>query len=277
MIQDISPHNFYNQFIQKKPVPDAYILLFYGNKSVFLTEEHLFPTLKQLSLLRSDPHLTARCTYLFAVDTKEFYLYTGDPHIFPGLSEFSLQIFRTMDPDWMGFAGMTAHHLYAWMQGNRYCGYCGHSMIDKQDERARLCPSCGYISYPKIAPAIIVGILDEDRILMTRYAGREYKSYALVAGFVEIGETPEDTVRREVMEEVGLRVKDLSYYKSQPWGFSGSLLLGYFAHLDGDPSINLDRNELSEASWFSRTEIPADLDTVSLTNEMIAYFRDGKI
>ena len=93
-------------------------------------------------------------------------------------------------------------------------------------QRMLQCPCCANMVFPKIAPAVIVGVTHGDKILMTKYAGREYKRYALIAGFTEIGETAEETVKREVMEEVGLTVKNIRYYKSQPWGFDSNLLLG---------------------------------------------------
>ena len=104
-----------------------------------------------------------------------------------------------------------------------------------------------------------------------------YKKYALVAGFNEIGETLEDTVRREVMEEVGLKVKNIRYYKNQPWGLSSSLLVGFFAELDGQATVTLDTNELSEATWFKREDIREHNLSISLTQEMIEVFRRGKI
>ena len=85
------------------------------------------------------------------------------------------------------------------------------------------CPVCNNMVFPKIAPAVIIGLTNNDQIMMTKYAGREYKRYALIAGFTEIGETAEETVHREVMEEVGLKVKNIRYYKSQPWGFDSNL------------------------------------------------------
>ena len=137
-------------------------------------------------------------------------------------------------------------------------------------------PKCGNLIYPKIAPAVIVAVTRGDQILMTRYQGRDYKGYALIAGFTEIGETAEDTVRREVMEEVGLQVKDLRYYGSQPWGADANLLLGFFARLDGPSAIHLDRQELSQAGWYHRDEIDLPPDGVSLTNHMIQAFRRGE-
>ena len=109
---------------------------------------------------------------------------------------------------------------------------------------------------------------------MTKYAGREYKRYALIAGFTEIGESVEETVKREVMEEVGLHVKNLRYYKSQPWSFSDTLLMGFFAEVEGDDSITLDREELALAEWFERENIPVSESDISLTSEMIEYFRN---
>ena len=124
---------------------------------------------------------------------------------------------------------------------------------------------------------MIVGILNGDKLLMSKYAGRSYRSYALIAGFIEIGESAEQTVQREVMEEVGLKVKNIRYYKSQPWGFTDSLLFGYFCELDGDDTIRLDTNELSQAGWYTRDEITLEDDYLSLTREMILQFKEGRV
>ena len=122
-------------------------------------------------------------------------------------------------------------------------------------------------------PAVIVAVTNGDKILLSKYANREYTRYALLAGFTEIGESVEETVRREVMEEVGLHVKNLKYYKSQPWAFSDTLLMGFFAEVEGNDRITLDREELAVAEWFPRQDIPASESDISLTSEMIEYFR----
>ena len=144
-------------------------------------------------------------------------------------------------------------------------------------ERAMICPQCGNIQYPRISPVIMAAVTDGDRLLVTRYAGRPYKGLALIAGFVEIGESLEGALRREVMEEVGLQVTDLRYYGSQPWGFSDSVISGFFAKLDGSGAVRLDRDELSEAVWLSREEIPPQNTGISITAEMIEAFRTGKV
>ena len=150
-------------------------------------------------------------------------------------------------------------------------------MTPDAKERMLYCKECGNMEYPKICPAVIVGVTDKDRILMSKYAGRAYKHYALIAGFTEIGETVEQTVAREVMEEVGLKVKNIRYYKSQPWAFSDTLLMGFYCDLDGDDTIRLDENELAVAQWFERKEIPEPVSLESLTNEMIIQFKNGAI
>ena len=120
-------------------------------------------------------------------------------------------------------------------------------------------------------------IQDGDKILMSKYAGRTYKKYALLAGFTEIGETLEETVQREVMEEVGLKVKNIRYYKSQPWSFTDTLLMGFYCDLDGEAAITLDREELAMAEWFQRDEIPVEPERDSITNEMIIRFKNGEV
>jgi NAD+ diphosphatase len=138
------------------------------------------------------------------------------------------------------------------------------------------CPKCGNLIFPRISPAVIVAVTDGDRLLLSKYAGRSYTRYALLAGYTEIGETLEETVQRETMEEVGLRVKNIRFYKSQPWGVDGNILMGFFCDLDGSDQIHLDENELSMAGWFSRNDLPAHDDGISLTREMIRIFEEGR-
>ena len=120
---------------------------------------------------------------------------------------------------------------------------------------------------------------DGDRLLLTRYAknASDYRRKALVAGFVEVGETPEQAVEREVMEETGLKVKNIRPYAVQPWSFSDSLMLAYTAELDGSDRIRLDENELCEASFVPRDEIPDNPTTASVGNELIQRFKRGEL
>ena len=139
-----------------------------------------------------------------------------------------------------------------------------------------LCPSCGRHEYPVLMPAVIVGVINGDKLLLSKYEGRNFKRHALIAGFAEIGETIEETVHREVMEEVGLKVRNLRYYKSQPWSFSGTLLFGFFCDVDGDDTLTVDHEELSMAQWFDRDKITGQGNDISLTNEMMMAFKRGE-
>lgn len=174
------------------------------------------------------------------------------------------------------FGIMTAWHLYEWYRHNRFCGVCGTKTMHDSKERMMRCPECGNMIFPRIAPSVIVAVTDGDRLLLSKYANRGYSRYALLAGFTEIGETVEETVSREVMEEVGLKVKNIRYYKTQPWGVTGGLLLGYYCDLDGDDKITLDEEELAMADWYDRNHLPAEDDGISLTREMIRVFSEGK-
>ena len=138
------------------------------------------------------------------------------------------------------------------------------------------CCGCGNKIYPRINPAVIVGVIKGDSLLITRYR-QGYAHNALVAGFTEIGETMEQTVEREVMEETGVRVKNIRYYKSQPWGLAQDMLLGYFCEADGDGEIHMDENELKFAEWVKREDIVLQPNNFSLTNEMMSVFKNAKI
>lgn len=277
MIQDIEPHHLNNQYRPEKPDRES-IALYYEEHSVLLKktrDEIIFPKFKDLEKRNEDIYEGA--VYLFTVDDQKYYLVreiNREP-----ISEFTMEnteLFRRALPRYQSFAGITGYQLYNWYKNRKYCGRCGHLMEHSENERMLRCSECGNMEYPKICPAVIVAVTDGNRLLMSKYAGRTYKHYALIAGFTEIGETVEQTVAREVMEEVGLKVKNLRYYKSQPWSFTDTLLMGFYCDLDGDDTIRLDENELAVAEWFERAEIPDPVSGESLTNEMIIRFKNGQ-
>ncbi|MDO4864078.1 MAG: NAD(+) diphosphatase [Ruminococcus sp.] len=219
--------------------------------------------------------------YLFSIGSRRYFLTLDETATAPERYSYAnvRQLRRCPDADKAElFAMFTAYHLYKWYSSGRFCGVCGAPTAHDTKERALRCTECGYIVYPRISPAVIVGVTNGDKLLLTRYAkGRGVAFDALVAGFTEIGETLEQTVEREVMEEVGLRVKNIRYYKSQPWGLSGTILAGFYCDVDGDDTITLDESELSAAVWTSRADIVGQPDDMSLTNEMMKNFRDGKV
>lgn len=276
MFQDIGSHIFDNQYHPRAASSQDYLIVV-KEDCLLLRESDMsisIPSYGDISArvpLRNDELI-----YLFSIDATGFYLYSKELDLegFRYCRSFELM---NLEPSWIAYGAATAYHLGQWYSAHHYCGRCSAEFQHGENERAVYCPSCGQIEYPKIAPVVIVGIGNGDELLLTKSANSPYKKYALVAGFMEIGETFEDTVKREVMEEVGLRVKKIRYYKSQPWGLSESVLMGFFAEVEGSTTVCLDENELLEATWFKREDIPADDAALSLTWDMIELFRAGAV
>ena len=310
MLQDIYPHSFHNQYTEKTdPLPDSPVYVFrkanllvveskedamvedfdqsgeHGkismpgkdvNEKGFYKERGRYlrlPKVKELGM-------EMEYTFLFTMDGSAFFLLSEDLSDEDIPQGYVFKNIRTMRAEAYGpqhrlFAAITAYQLANWYRDNRYCGTCGSRTVHSRTERAVKCSNCGRTIYPRIIPAVIVGVINGDKILLTKYAGRDVPFYALIAGFTEIGETFEETVQREVMEEAGIRVKNIRYYKSQPWGIVDDLLAGFYCDVDGDPTIHMDKNELKEAGWHTRDEIVLQPTDHSLTNEMMTRFKKG--
>ncbi len=270
MIQDIAPSQYQVAYTPCEPSPANPVIWFSGKK-ICMKKSCEFFTCGEI--MQAFP--AAVLSYLFRIDDQPYFLLDMDDAgaDLPELTVSPLNALRTMPTMTGSFAGYTAWHLCDFRRSNRFCGKCGHALIDGQDERKLICPDCGNTIYPRINPCIIVAVHDGDRLLMTKYAGRAVNWFVLIAGFMEIGESAEDTVRREVMEEAGVKVKNIRYFGSQPWGIPGNLTLGYTAELDGDDTITIDESELSEGRWFNREDVPAKDEQLSITQEMIRAFK----
>lgn len=274
MIQDIAPYVYHNEYRPQKPERTSYVLHYEQGKALIKQNGDQISYYTFQDLEKRNPDIYDKAIYLFAIDEKRFYLVN---ELVPGDATWiPKEQFRIGKPLHLAFAGITGFQLFQWYRSHRFCGRCGKPMKHDKKERMMYCEACHLMEYPKICPAVIVGITYGNQLLLTKYADRDFKKYALVAGFAEIGESIEDTVRREVMEEVGLQVKNIQFYKSQPWSFSDTLLFGFYAEVDGTPEVVLDREELALAEWFEREEIPVHEKTISLTNEMILHFKSGK-
>ena len=271
MIQEIGPDRLDNSFHTAVPAPGSCILHFDGSGVLagYDGQRLVFPAAE-------DYAGGAEAVYLFSISGKEYFLARTAPDRTEGWQRYTLQEMRKLKLSGNRdiFAAYTAYHLWHWYETSRYCGACGKETVFDSKERAKVCPGCGNRIYPRINPAVIVGVRNGEKLLITRY--REgYGHNALVAGFCEIGETAEETVAREVMEEVGLKVKNITYYKSQPWGIASDLLMGFYCDVDGDDTIRRDDNELKYAEWVKREEIVLQPSDYSLTNEMMKLFRSG--
>lgn len=282
MIQDIFPLVMKNQYEKKVPASNDRVLSFQEDR-IFVREgersEYLcYGEITDWCGVSGEPIPAAvylfslgECAY-FLADLPEAFVEKAQENGFSYVRMFAM---RRKKPKELVFAAATAWHLYVWYRDNRFCGRCGQRLLHSETLRMLSCPCCGNQVFPKIAPAVIVGVTNGESILLTKYADREYTRYALVAGFTEIGETAEETVRREVFEETGLLVLEPRYYGSQPWGFDLNLLLGYFCEVKEASALRLDEEELADAAWVHYSELPRDEEGLSLTQRMIGAFRDS--
>ncbi len=164
-----------------------------------------------------------------------------------------------------------ARQVLDWDLHNRFCGACGTPMQTKPDERAKLCPSCGLVRYPRLSPAVIMRVTDGRRILLARQAHFPPGVYSVLAGFVEPGETLEEAVAREVREETGLEVSDVRYFGSQPWALPDSLMLAFTAHYAGG-EMHRQQRELEDVAWFEPENLPRLPGRQTIARQLIEDF-----
>ena len=262
MIQDIYPHVLKNRFEPSKRPDDNSFILSFSENDVLINGEVLPRRADLKNVSDSDP------VFLFTVDDdKDFFLFRDaiSPENIPeGFEYINVRTLRGKGfaEKYMAFALYTGLHLAHWYRNNRFCGKCGKPTVLDGKERALRC-GCGNVIYPRIMPAVIVGVTNGNKILVTKYK-TGFAHFALVAGFTEIGETR-------------LKVKNIRYYKSQPWGIVDDLLVGFFCDVDGDDTIKMDESELKVAEWRTRADVELQPDQFSLTNEMMTVFKEGLI
>lgn len=180
------------------------------------------------------------------------------------------RLFGRLAPDLFGVA-LRAEHITYWDCTSRFCGRCGASTRFSSDERAKVCSGCGFTIYPRLSPAVIVAVVRDGKLLLANSTRFPSKFFSVIAGFVDVGETLEECVAREVMEETGIEVKEIRYHSSQPWPFPDSLMVGFTAkYARGE--ILVDHAELSEAGWFGPDELPQIPDKLSIARRLIDWF-----
>jgi len=156
-----------------------------------------------------------------------------------------------------------------------FCGQCGAETRMSRIERAKICDRCGLTTYPRTSPAIIVLVMNGDKILLARSPRFPPDLFSIIAGFVEPGETLEEAVHREVKEEVGIRISNIRYIGSEPWPFPHSLMLGFIADYAGG-EIAIDNNEIIAAGWFEREHLPTLPSPMSISRALIEYWISGR-
>lgn len=227
------------------------------------------------------PH-TERFEELGVTATQRHYLgrYDGQPCYAVDLAEDTApngmdfkdlrQVYGSMEEDLFVLGGR-AVQVVEWDRTHQYCGRCGSRTYTKDNERAKACPECKHLNFPRLSPAVIMAVEKGNELLLARSAHFPKGMFSVLAGFVEPGETIEECVVREVKEEVGITVGKVRYVASQPWPFPNSLMLGFTAeYLEGD--LNLDPTEIAEAGWFTADALPSIPGRISIARRLIDRF-----
>jgi NAD+ diphosphatase len=189
----------------------------------------------------------------------------------PGMAFEGLrQLYGRLDEE-LFWVAARAVQIIEWDRTHQFCGQCGAPLRTKISERAKECPQCSLLHFPRLAPAIIVLIERGHELLLAR--SRHFLSgmYSVLAGFVEPGESLEEAVEREVREEVGLEVKDIQYFRSQPWPFPHSLMIGFTAMYAGG-EISPNDEEIEDAGWFTADHLPTIPGKISIARKLIDWF-----
>jgi len=253
-------------------IRQAYWFVFCSNKLLVTVDEGKtgIPYFKSLSELNIAP---VRIQYLGTLRGSPCYSAEATTEIAaPETMSFRelRSLYGALEEDLFLLAGK-AIQVVSWDQTNQYCGRCGAKTAPLEGERAKKCPACGLINYPRISPAAITAITMGNKILLTHNAAFKGNIHSLIAGFVEPGETIEECVHREIFEEVGLKVKNLKYFGSQPWPFPNSLMIGFTAEYDSG-EISVDGQEITEASWYEASNLPELPGKISIARKIIDLF-----
>ena len=225
-------------------------------------------TFDELGVPFRDPHYlgTRNGVHCFAVDLEE------GAQAPAGMALQGLRmLYGTLDEPTFQLAGR-AFQIVNWDRTHHFCGRCGTAADYHKSDRARQCPDCGLLSFPRVSPAVITLIHRGDEFVLARNGRFPQGRYSIIAGFVEAGEALEEGVTREIQEEVGLEVTDITYHSSQPWPFPNSLMIGFTAAWKSG-EIVVDGEEIVDADWFSASRLPESLpDGISISRRIIDDF-----
>jgi NAD+ diphosphatase len=266
--------NFISTFIQPK-VGSSRALWFIFQKDRMLIRVSGSSLLIPL-ITDSDPLLsgTVRKQYLGMMDNVHCYAADIDsrgPVIPDDMALISLRaLFGKLSDDLIRVA-FRAFAIMHWDRASQFCGQCGGPARLSEVERVKVCTVCGLKSYPRISPAVIVAVVKERQILLGHSNRFPQTFYSVLAGFVEPGETFEECVRREIKEEVGVDIKNIQYFSSQPWPFPDSLMVGFTAEYSGG-EICVDGEEIVDAGWFTPENLPEIPGKISISRSLIDWF-----
>jgi NAD+ diphosphatase len=255
----------------------AWWFAFVGNKLLVYpqaeTTQENASRIPYLNSLNEIGLLPVRTQFLGTLDHQPCYSaeLAPDTVIPEGMSLRGLRdLYGGLEEDFFALSGR-AIQIMEWDRTHQYCGHCATPTTQLSHERAKRCSKCGLVNYPRLSPAIIVLVSRGEELLLARANRFPTSMYSVLAGFVEPGESLEETVSREVREEVGIEVKDVRYFGSQPWPFPNSLMIGFTAvYAGGD--IVLEEQEIADAAWFNKHHLPQIPPKLSIARKLIDWF-----
>jgi len=245
---------------------------FIGNKLLVRPEGTIYqiPDLISLNEIGIKP---IRTQFLGTLDTCPCYSaeLSEDTVIPSNLKLLGLRdLYGSLADDLFALGGR-AFQIMDWDRTHQYCGHCATPTTQLESQRAKRCLHCGLVNYPRLCPSMIVLISRGEEVLLARAPRFPLGMFSVLAGFVEPGESLEETVIREVREEVGIEIKDIRYFGSQPWPFPNSLMIGFTAlYASGD--ITIDHEEIAEAAWFNKHNLPNIPSKLSIARKLIDWF-----
>lgn len=264
---------FIGSFKAPNRIPkNAFCLLFHAQKLLVKKEgeKFLLPQWQDIQILNTNP---IDWQYLGTLNGRACYTAVVQDGALPS-NTFLLRgirsLFGQVEEEQIWVAGL-ANQFMIWNENHRYCGKCGKITVEKTDERAKACPDCGLVNYPRLSPAVIMAVIKDHQILLAQSQRFHAKFFSVLAGFVEPGETLEECVQREIREEVGIRVKNIRYFGSQPWPFPDSLMIAFTAEY-AEGEIEIDPAEIADAGWFSPENLPLIPPKISIARQLIDWF-----
>ncbi len=272
MLHEIAPHKYNNDYSAKRPPVPKDVALYYDDSTVMMKNHSAGRgcfTFEEL-----EPQAMQEAEYIFSIDDTGYYLLENAPQQ-KDLELYPISSCRELCGT-TAFAFVTGWQFYRFRKEHKFCSCCATPLERHAVDRAYQCPNCGFVCYPKFSPAILALVTDGDRCMLVR-SRRFSSSLSPVAGFVEVGESFEEAVEREVFEEAGIRVKDVRYIASQPWSYGDTIMIGFTAKLDGSEKLTPQQSELLDAGWYHRSELEDNRFRDSLGGQLVQWFKEGRL
>ena len=204
-------------------------------------------------------------------DGYEIYVAAAQQKDLPGFNWVGLRDFLEQLSESEFQTAGRALQILRWHFDHLFCGRCGRATSQHNSDLAKFCAHCAIDFYPRLSPCIITLITRGDECLLAWHRRSKQEKYSCLAGFIEVGESPEQTLEREVREEVGLEVTNIRYVASQPWPFPGQLMLGYFAEYSSGV-IQVEQEEIVSAYWFKYDQLPKTPPITTISGQLISRF-----